>query len=40
MTFATAQGLDEDTEPCIYYVFNFIVEFIMNGIEKRLEYYR
>lgn len=25
---------------CIYYVFNFIVEFIMNGIEKRLEYYR
>ena len=24
----------------IYYVFNFIVEFIMNGIEKRLEYYR
>ena len=25
---------------CIYYIFNFIVEFIMNGIEKRLEYYR
>jgi len=25
---------------CIYYVFNFIVEFIMNSIEKRLEYYR
>ena len=25
---------------CIYYVFNFIVEFIMNNIEKRLEYYR
>lgn len=25
---------------CIYYVFNFIVEFIMNGIEKRLDYYR
>ena len=25
---------------CIYYVFNFIVEFIMNGIEKRLNYYR
>ncbi len=25
---------------CIYYVFNFIVEFIMNCIEKRLEYYR
>lgn len=25
---------------CIYYVFNFIVEFIMNSIEKRLNYYR
>ena len=25
---------------CIYYVFNFIVEFSMNSIEKRLNYYR
>ena len=25
---------------CIYYVFNFIVEFIMNSIEKRFNYYR
>ena len=25
---------------CIYYVFNFIVEFMMNSIEKRLNYYR
>lgn len=25
---------------CIYYVFNFIVEFIMNSIEKRLNYYK